>query len=132
MWQHRWWLKLFFYLLDLCTSNALLLFNEVKKNSTSIEFKRLLVQSLVGAKIEEVARMPINIHKAVRMNRVATCVPIVPCCPKSLKPDTSVLPLCTAATGVSRMDCFALAHNNENMRKACMQKYESIQKHTNM
>jgi Transposase IS4 len=59
MGQKRWWLKLFFYLLDVGTSNALVLYNEylrMKAEETGntftsmniVSFKMKLVNDLVG------------------------------------------------------------------------------------
>jgi hypothetical protein len=53
MGQNRWWLKFFFYLLDVGTSNALVLFNESKrirkeKTLNIVQFKMKLVENLVG------------------------------------------------------------------------------------
>jgi len=57
MGQNRWWLKLFFYLLDVGTSNALVLFNESKKirkekTLNIVQFKMKLVEDLVGRNID--------------------------------------------------------------------------------
>ena len=40
---HRWWLKLFFYLLDVGTSNALVLYRETGANNkiNLVEFKKI-------------------------------------------------------------------------------------------
>ena len=65
MGQNRWWLKLFFYLLDVGTSNALVLYNEsmksrlqqettTKKPMNIVEFKMKLVEHLVGGSIETI------------------------------------------------------------------------------
>jgi hypothetical protein len=58
MCQNCWWLKLFFYLLDVGMSNALILYNESKKMRTPtngtftpmniVTFKMELVEGLVG------------------------------------------------------------------------------------
>jgi hypothetical protein len=59
MGQNRWWLKLFFYLLDVGTSIALVLYNEAMKSKqkpmNTVEFKTRLVESVVGARLEEQA-----------------------------------------------------------------------------
>jgi hypothetical protein len=62
MGQNRWWLKLFFYLLDVGTSNALVLYNEslrmhLPQTTTHtpmniVEFKMKLVEDLVGRNID--------------------------------------------------------------------------------
>jgi hypothetical protein len=61
--QNRWWLKLFFYLLDVGTSNALVLYNESMKSRLQegatthtpmniVEFKMKLVEDLVSRSID--------------------------------------------------------------------------------
>jgi hypothetical protein len=57
MGQQWWWLTLFFYLLDVGTSNALVLFNESKrirkeKTLNIVQFKMKLVEDLVGRNIK--------------------------------------------------------------------------------
>jgi hypothetical protein len=61
MGQHRWWLKLFFYLLDVGTANALVLFRLTLKdtdlNKWNIAlYKQKLILSLVGSRGELVQR----------------------------------------------------------------------------
>ena len=52
MGQHRWWLKLFFYLLDVGTSNSVVLFREATGNKMNLsEFKTELVRKLLGERI---------------------------------------------------------------------------------
>jgi hypothetical protein len=62
MCQNRWWLKLFFYLLDVGTSNALILYHELAKMLRRtdetytpiniVDFKMQLVEGLVGRLID--------------------------------------------------------------------------------
>jgi Transposase IS4 len=58
MGQNRWWLKLFFYLPDAGTSNALVVYNEAmieKQHPYNIvHFKSKVVEALVGDKIKTV------------------------------------------------------------------------------
>jgi Transposase IS4/Exonuclease len=57
MGQHRWWLKLFFYLLDVGTANSLVLYNESMNDKMNIfEFKQKLVTSLLGSKLDDNVR----------------------------------------------------------------------------
>jgi hypothetical protein len=54
MGQHRWWLKLFIYLLDVGTANALVLYNETMHESMNIfEFKQKLVTCLLGTRLDD-------------------------------------------------------------------------------
>ena len=83
MCQNRWWLKLFFYLLDVGTSNALVLYNESCKiwqqqNTYSpmniVQFKMELIEGLVGKTMDDlfdteatdVPHSPIHIEGNVR------------------------------------------------------------------
>ena len=54
MGQNRWWLKLFLYLLDVGTSNALVLYNEAVSEESQrmniVEFKAKLIETFVGVK----------------------------------------------------------------------------------
>jgi hypothetical protein len=73
---HRWWLKLFFYLLDVGTSNALLvLYNEATGSSLNItEFKREIFNALVGAKIQSIPEEPTIEHSLVHGEGRLKCV----------------------------------------------------------
>ena len=62
MGRNRWWLKMFFYHLDVGTGNALVLFNEQLKISGKdkegktwniVQFKIKLIEDLVGKSMEE-------------------------------------------------------------------------------
>lgn len=79
MGQNRWWLKLFFYLLDVGTSNAMILYNEAMKiplehtNQRNgdgavniVDFKRKLVESFVGSKISRVVSDAPPIHQVIQ------------------------------------------------------------------
>ena len=56
MGQNRWWLKLFFYLLDVGTSNALILYNltlwEGQQSFTIVNFKTELIRAFVGTRLQ--------------------------------------------------------------------------------
>jgi hypothetical protein len=64
---HRWCLNVFFYLLDVGTSNALVLYNEATGKSLNITtFKRELVHaSLIGHKIWNIPEEPTLQHSLV-------------------------------------------------------------------
>ena len=141
MGQNRWWLKLFFYLLDVGTSNALVLYNEAmkekRKSLNIVDFKRMLVESLVGHKLKDLAR---DQNKAVEHIMVKL--------PGSIRQKCSYcaltghhsrsrfmcegcgVPYCSIGSGKTTKDCFALAHDNEQIRELCVEKYASQQKHT--
>jgi Transposase IS4 len=64
--QYRWWLKFFFYALDVGTSNALALYKNKEHNCYIMEFKNKLVKTFTGTRMVDVARLPINVHKVER------------------------------------------------------------------
>jgi hypothetical protein len=73
---HRWWLKLFFYQLDVGTSNALVLYNQATNRSESIvNFKKEIIKAFVGHKLEIVIpREPRVEHTLIRGEACRTCV----------------------------------------------------------
>ena len=71
MGQNRWWLKLFFYLLDVGTANALILFRLSMKGTTNekmnmLEFKKKLLTRMLGTKILDVYPHVESNHELVR------------------------------------------------------------------
>jgi Transposase IS4 len=68
---HCWWLK-FFYLLDVGTANALILYNYAVEGNDDInlvEFKHKLIMGLVGTKLTTVQTTPNVVHEVVRTNQ---------------------------------------------------------------
>ena len=64
---NRWWMKIFFYLLDVGTSNALVLFRESQKSNINVvEYKKQLVNLLIGSRLSTI-EAPIVQHKLVRV-----------------------------------------------------------------
>ena len=60
-------MKIFFYLLDVGTSNALVLFREaMNSNINVVEYKKQLVNLLVGSRLETIDA-PVVQHKLVRV-----------------------------------------------------------------
>ena len=79
---HQQWLKLFFYLLDVGTSNALILYKLSKGGSNNdmliVDFKESLMKSFVGPQIEAIQVDPNGMiphlpEKAMGRNRCAHC-----------------------------------------------------------
>ena len=124
---HCWWLKLFFYLLDVGTSNALVLSREEGKNNNInlVEFKKKLIYAFVGPKIVGICET-VTEHKMVRIQDTSH----YQCSYCSLFGKTSKrtrykcchstcnMLLCSVGTGRTEQDCFALSHKNEDVRKA--------------
>jgi Transposase IS4 len=146
MCQNRWWLKLFFYLLDVGTSNALVLFNEsakmLKKNDESytpmniVDFKMQLVEGLVGRLIysqsgqeEVVEHVPIKMQGEVR-SRCAYCALLSRTRRTRYKCSGCGVPLCSIGSGKVDDDCFALAHETVERRELVCKKFVAMQKRT--
>ena len=141
MGQHRWWLKLFFYLLDVGTSNSLVLYREATDDKINIsQFKSRLVKVLVGPKL--VAPILDNIpaaHELILSGHRNQCVYCALTLDKNKIPRsrfkcciaTCNLPLCSIGNGKVGDDCFAKAHASKEIHKACIEKYKSMQIRTN-
>ena len=134
--QNRWWLKLFFYLLDVATSNALVLYkestDEKNKDMNIVEFKKKLVYSFVGQKIGRIGDEPIQEpHKAERVEARLTCA----CCAfygrsrrtryRCSHPECGI-PLCNLGSGKVGEDCFSICHADENIRMAIFRKFKAM------
>jgi len=146
MGQNRWWLKLFFYLLDVGTSNALVLYNEWVKTRQAIDdskpwnivmFKTQLIQDLVGKKHDELFnsedKEELEQHVAVRVEgetryRCAYCALLNKrrrtrhICAKC------GIPLCCFGNGKVEEDCFRLVHDCDKTMDLVRKKYKEMQK----
>jgi Transposase IS4 len=136
---HRWWLKIFFYLLDVGTANALILYNyamEGKEDINLVEFKHRLFMGLVGSKLTTVLTTTNVVHEVVQTNQRHACA----YCSlmgtyrrtrfKCGAPGCQV-PICSVGSGVADRDCFALSHRNEDIRKMTVEKYQCMLAKTN-
>ena len=139
MGQNRWWLKLFFYLLNVGTSNALVLFKLAhgrKQNSTSIvAFKEQLVHAFIGTRLQSIpsALAPHVPTKSDSRNRCAHCALFSEIRRTRFRcshPDCQ-LPLCSVGSGMVGKDCFALTHASEEIHKAVLTKHEAMKKKVN-
>jgi hypothetical protein len=103
---------------------------------TNVDFKKAVIKSLVGSRLDDVPdTIPVVIHKATRSEgdvrkKCAYCSTIGKvrrtrffCA--HLDCD---LPFCSIGNGRVSHDCFTLAHSNESIRKAVVQKYEAMKK----
>jgi hypothetical protein len=142
--QNRWWLKLFFYLLDVGTCNALVLFNEsakmLKKTDeiytpmNIVDFKMQLVEGLVGRLIysqsgqeEVVEHVPVKMQGEVR-SRCAYCALLLQTQRTRYKCSGCGVPLCSIGSGKVDDDCFALAHKTVERRELVCKKFVAMQK----
>jgi hypothetical protein len=143
MGQNRWWLKLFFYLLDVGTSNALVVYNEAmaekeKKPMNIADFKLKIIESLVGHKMKETVgengqAVEHKMTKILGNNRLRCSF----CSLTSVYSRTRYMcegcgnvPYCSIGSGKTDKDCFAIAHENENIRQLCVSKHEAQQRYT--
>ena len=141
MGQNRWWLKLFFYLLDVGTSNALVAYNEAMKDKQSplniVEFKTRLVESLVGEKLKDsisdrengVEHAMVKISDSIRQ-KCSYCALTGTSSRTRYMCEGCGVPYCSIGSGRTTKDCFALAHDNEQIRQICIDKYAAQQKNT--
>lgn len=141
MGQNRWWLKLFFYLLDVGTSNALVAYNEAMKDKQAplniVEFKTRLVESLVGHKLKDSARDEEKFveHTMVKIadsnrQKCSYCALTGAHSRTRYMCEGCGVPFCSIGSGKTAKDCFALAHDNEQIREICIEKYAAQQKNT--
>jgi len=135
---HRWWLKLFFYLLDVGTSNALVLYNEATGKSLNIaEFKKELIDAFIGAKIRNIPEEPNIEHSLVCGEGRLKCVYCDMLSNVNRRtryycsnPDC-MLPLCNIDQESNPCDCFALAHTNEQLRCILVQRRNKMKQKAN-
>ena len=144
MGQNHWWLKLFFYLLDVGTSNALVLYNEsakIRLNEAQytpmniVQFKMQLVEDLVGRAIddlfsseeERLEHIPTHIEGGVR-SRCAYCALLSRVRRTRYKCVGCGVPLCSIGSGKVEDDCFSIAHESEERRQLICVKYVEMQK----
>ena len=138
MGQNRWWLKLFFYLLDVGTSNALVLYKLVSARTdvfTIVDFKGYLVQAFLGNRLQSVPEAVVShfptsssgrnrcvhcaIFSRVRRTRFHCSAP------------DCQLPLCLVGSGQGVQDCFSLCHGNPELLAAALIKYQAMKKKVN-
>ena len=150
MCQNRWWLKLFFYLLDVGTSNALVLHNEAMKAKNPetykvtniVDFKMEVIKSLVGDRIMNENEFGDGEAPHLLTRSTETNLPQRRCanCALQFRPPTRTryeckgcggVPLCASGNGVVANDCFVEAHASEEMRILVCKKYGQMQKNTN-
>jgi Transposase IS4 len=149
MGQKRWWLKLFFYLLDVGTSNALVLHNEyrrMKAEETSntytpmniVSFKMKLVDDLVGNTVRnqnKSGECADDLHTAVQIADDVRSLCVY--CAVVSKPKISRtryqcskcgIPLCSIGSGKVEDDCFTMAHKTEDTLDIVKRKHVEMKK----
>jgi hypothetical protein len=149
MGQNRWWLKLFFYLLDVGTSNALVLHNEYRRMNQKgdegssqmniVEFKKQLVADFLGreameelkgkgmAKGEGVEHVPVRVEGNTRY-RCALCAMEEKDKRTRFKCALCGVPFCKVGNGRVENDCFTIAHKSEEILKYAKARHIAQQK----
>lgn len=146
MGQNRWWLKLFFYLLDVGTSNALVLYNEslTLRGQTKptrmniVQFKMQLVEDLVGKSMDELfaggaefeerqQHNPVHLEGGIRA-RCAYCALMSRVRRTRFQCAACGVPLCSIGCGKVEDDCFTVAHETEDRQQMVCKKYLEMQK----
>ena len=140
MGQNRWWLKLFFYLLDVGTSNALVLYNLTRKEGqqplTIVNYKTELIRAFVGTRLQGipetvVEHVPQNKDGRFRCAHCALFSRVRRTKIRCSAPGCD-LPLCSIGSGMAGQDCFTICHGNNNLHKAVLMKYISMKKKVNI
>jgi hypothetical protein len=148
MGQNCWWLKLFFYLLDVGTSKALVLYNESARERLNtggtftpvnvVEYKMQLIEGLVGKSLDDLLREgeevdeihePVKMDDGVRM-QCAFCALWSRNRRTRYQCRTCGVPLCSIGSGKVEDDCFTHAHESEKIKDLVWKKYLEMQKRT--
>ena len=138
MGQNRWWLKLFFYLLDVGTSNALVLYKSASARTdvfTIVNFKGYLVQAFLGNRLQSVPEAVVSHFptSSLGRNRCVHCAIFSRVRRTRFHcsaPDCQ-LPLCSVGSGQGVQDCFSLCHGNPELLAAALIKYQAMKKKVN-
>jgi hypothetical protein len=153
MYTHRWWLKPFFYLLDVATANAMILHNEclrmrAEENGTECKkvniakFKMSVIEELLGGSVDALFDTsivnPMEEHVCVAIqgkhgrHRCAYCALMSSRCSRTrFQCKACGVPLCSVGNGRAQNDCFTEAHETEERRTMVLKKYHEMQKRTN-
>jgi hypothetical protein len=132
MGSNRWWLKLFFYTFDVGTSNALVVYNiAMKKELNMVDFRLQLLENFVGTSAPRfvttfVPLEHVQIHSDVRA-RCAYCAVFSRVSRTRVRCSTCQVPLCSVGHGRKEVDCFALAHENEQTTRIVKAKAQAMQ-----
>ena len=135
----------FFYLLDVGTSNALVLYNEHLRMRSErdpvpkwniVQFKMQLVVDLVGRSITDLFDTScehVQEHVAVQIegggrSRCAFCSLMSRVCRTRYQCSVCGVPLCAMGSGKVKNDCFSQAHETEDRRQMVCTKYHEMQK----
>ena len=141
MGQKRWWLKLFFYLLDVGTSNALVLYNQARPTEQPIniaDFKRLIVDHFVGDRINSSTNFQEqNEHIAVRIEN-SSRLSCAYCALHGKSSRTRYVcaacqtPLCCPGNGRTTEDCFRKAHLSPDLLGLVVDRAKVMKTRTNV
>ena len=132
---HRWWLRMFFYLLDVGTSNAMILFSIAKDNSeiNLATYKKALVRHVVGDSIcpsvpqsnSEDRHLLVRISEQDDVRSRCTYCSMMDGVKHRTRYRCSKckIPLCTVGTGKTGRDCFSIAHETPGVLDMLLQRH---------
>jgi hypothetical protein len=138
MGQNRWWLKLFFYTLDVATSNALILYNLATNNKMNIvDFKIHLVEGFVGNEVGGIGKNPTMLyHRIEKVNnryRCVYCNMLGDAKDRRTRhvctADGCNLPLCTTGHGKVKRNCFEIVHSDETLLESAQIRHVQMMKY---
>ncbi len=141
MCQNRWWLKLFFYTLDVATANALVIYQSAinDRSMNVVEFKIKLLQYFLGAKAMNIVAPPSEVEHKYKRLPGAQRFRCAYCSLQGIKSrtrficgaDCCQIPLCKFTDDVQNEeenDCFFWAHSNKECLRLTKLRYEQMQK----
>ena len=141
---HRWWVRLFFYLLDVGTSNAMILYSSTKNDNevNLASFKRALVWHFVGDMLSTPVS-PANTEQRHLLVRISDEEDLRSMCTYCSMVDRQRhrtrykcafchIPLCSQASGKRDRDCFALAHETPSVLEMLKQHHNAQKKRTSI
>ena len=146
MGSNRWWLKLFFYLLDVGTANALVLYRLTQtdkgSNMSIVDFKKEIVQELCKKVFRKKERKKIEEEPKHEQEPIEGDTRL--CCAycacfgikrrtrfRCMHPEC-LIPLCAIGSGKTAMDCFVRCHETEITRQMTLAKYKDQLRKTNI
>ena len=100
------------------------------------DFKAKVVEALVGAKLKDVPDTNVAVEHAMipiqngERQRCSYCTLIGEQCRTHFMCEGCEVPYCSIGLGKMEKDCFALAHDNDQICEICINNYDRQQAHT--
>jgi Transposase IS4 len=142
MGQHRWWLKLMFYLLEVGTTNALVIYNKSMHESMNIfEFKHKIVTSLSESRLDNNKPTILASHALIinpdKGRHICAHCGLTGMFSRTVSAaDDCKLQLCSFGnnklkTEDKQQDCFSLSLANKATQQLCLQRQDKMKLKTN-